>query len=226
MKSKNSSFKIAVILTTVILAIIAALVVINNLKSETTNESIPGKKPSIEGQPTLGKADAPVSVVEFGDFKCPSCKAWGETVFPKLVEDYVDTGKVKFSYINALFHGEESKLGAVAAESVFKNSPDSYWEFHKALFKEQPSQNHDGLWITQKKILEVANSITGTDVDKLKSDIEQESVMEEVNKDTELVEEFNIQQTPTIVVNGKVLEDPFDYEKIKSLIEKDLEGKQ
>ncbi|MGE6721161.1 thioredoxin domain-containing protein [Peribacillus frigoritolerans] len=226
MKSKNSSFKIAVILTTVILAIIAALVVINNLKSETTNESTTGKKPPIEGQPTIGKADATISVVEFGDFKCPSCKAWGETVFPKLVEDYVDTGKVKFSYINTLFHGEESQLGAVAAESVFKNSPDSYWDFHKGLFKEQPSQNHDGLWITQEKILEVADGIPGIDSDKLKSDIEQESVMEEVNKDTELVEEFKIEQTPSIVVNGTLLKDPFDYEKIKSLIEQELEGNE
>lgn len=225
MKSKNSSFKIAVILTTVILAIIAALVVINNLNSETTNVSTTGKKPPIEGQPTIGEADAPISVVEFGDFKCPSCKAWGETVFPKLVEDYVDNGKVKFSYINVLFHGDESQLGAVAAESVFKNSPDAYWEFHKGLFKEQPSQNHDGLWITQEKILEIANGIPGIDADKLKSDIEQELVME-VKKDTELVEEFKIKQTPTIVVNGTMLKDPFDYEKIKSLIEQELEGNE
>ncbi len=223
MKSKNSGMKMAVILTIIILGVLAALVVIN---SETKNTGSEVKVPSIEGQPILGEANAPVTVVEFGDFKCPSCKAWGETIFPRLVSEYVDTGKVKFSYINVLFHGEESKLGSIAAESVLKNSPDAYWDFHKGLFKEQPSQNHDALWINQEKILEVASGVPGIDVDKLKTDIEQQSDLEAVNKDTELVEEFKVQQTPTIIINGIMLEDPFDYEKIKTHIEKELEGNQ
>lgn len=223
MKSKNSGMKIAVILTIIILGALTALVVIN---SGTENEKSEVKLVPTEGQPILGEANAPVTVVEFGDFKCPSCKAWGETIFPRLVSEYVDTGKVKFSYINVLFHGEESKLGSIAAESVFKNSPDAYWDFHKGLFKEQPSKNHDALWINQKKILEVASGVPGIDLDKLKTDIEQQSELGAVNKDTELVEEFNIQQTPTIIINGIMLEDPFDYEKVKTHIEQELEGNQ
>lgn len=223
MKSKNSGMKIAVILTIIILGGLTALVVIN---SESKNEENEVKLLPTEGQPILGKANAPVTVVEFGDFKCPSCKAWGETIFPRLVSEYVDTGKVKFSYINVLFHGEESKLGSIAAESVLKNSPDAYWDFHKGLFKEQPSKNHDALWINQKKILEVASGVPGIDLDKLKTDIEQESELGAVNKDTELVEEFNIQKSPTIIINGTMLEDPFDYEKIKTHIDQELEGNQ
>lgn len=223
MKSKNSGMKMAVILTIIILGALTALVVIN---SESKNVESEVKLLPTEGQPILGAANAPVTVVEFGDFKCPSCKAWGETIFPRLVSEYVDTGKVKFSYINVLFHGEESKLGSIAAESVLKNFPDAYWDFHKGLFKEQPSQNHDALWINQEKILEVASGVPGIDVDKLKTDIEQQSVLEAVNKDTELVEEFKVQQTPTIIINGIMLEDPFDYEKIKTHIEQELEGNQ
>jgi len=224
MKNTKSRLKIAVILTIIILGLITVLVIVNNMNSETNNETSSGKLPPTEGQPTLGEVNAPVTVVEFGDFKCPACKAWGERVFPELVKDYVDTGKVKFSYINVLFHGEESELGSLAAESVFKNSPDAYWDFHKGLFKEQPSENHDALWITQEKILEVASSSPSIDVEKLKMDFEEQSIIEEVDKDAELVKEFSIEQTPTIMVNGTKLEDPFDYEKIKSLIEKELEG--
>ncbi|MEI2472493.1 thioredoxin domain-containing protein, partial [Peribacillus frigoritolerans] len=113
-----------------------------------------------------------------------------------------------------------------AAESVLKNSPDAYWDFHKGLFKEQPSQNHDALWINQEKILEVASGVPGIDVDKLKTDIEQQSDLEAVNKDTELVEEYKVQQTPTIIINGIMIEDPFDYEIIKTHIEQELEGNQ
>lgn len=221
MKGTNSGLKTAVILTIIILGLMSALVIINNMNSETINKTITSKAPQTEGQPTLGKADAPVTIVEFGDFKCPACKAWGEAIFPQLVHDYVDTGKVKFSYINVLFHGEESKLGALAAESVFKNSPNEYWDFHKELFNEQPS--HDTLWITPEKILEVGRKFKNIDIEKLKTDIEQQTVIEEVNNDLELVQKLNIQQTPTIIINDTKLDDPFDYEKLKSLIENELE---
>ena len=199
---------------------------LNNIKSEANNNISFDKQPPIEGQPTLGEPDAPVTVVGFGDFKCPACKAWGEKMFPELIKDYVETGKVKFSYINVLFHEEESKLGSLAAESVFEQNPNIYWDFHKELFKEQPSQNHDALWITPDKILEVAKKFPSIDVEKVKMDIEQQSAIKEVDKDSELVEEFKVEQTPSIMVNGTMLEDPFDYEKIKNLIEEELEGKE
>nr|GGG61382.1 disulfide bond formation protein D [Virgibacillus oceani] len=223
MKSKGSPFKFVVIITLVVIALIVALVVINNQNSESKKGKTFDKQPSIEGQPTLGDPKAPVTVVEFGDFKCPSCKMWGENIFPQLVSDYVETGKVKFSFINVLFHGEESKLASLAAESVYKQNPDIYWEFHKALFNKQPSENHDISWVTIDKILELASGVSGIDTDKLKADIESNSEINGVNKDTEMVTEFGVQFTPTIMVNGTMIEDPFDYDSIKKAIENALE---
>src|SRR5699024_2682758 len=159
MKSKNSPFKMVMVITIVIVAVIIALVVIYDNNSESNEGKMVDEQQLTDGQPTLGDTDAPVTVVEFGDYKCPACKVWGEDIFPQLVSDYIDTGKVKFSFINVLFHGEESKLGSLAAESVYKQNPDAYWDFHKALFKEQPSENHDSSWITTEKILEVASGV-------------------------------------------------------------------
>lgn len=224
-KKIQSPMKLIMVITLLVFAMIAALVVINNMKSEQNASPSFEEGPSIEGQPVLGKSDAPVTVVEFGDFKCPACKAWGQNIFPKLVEDYVDTGKVKFSYINVLFHGDESKLGSVAAEAVYKQNPDSYWEFNKALFNAQPDEDHDSLWITMEKIKEVASSIPGIDSDQLEKDIQSQEVIDEVNNDSALVEKFKVKQTPSIMVNGTMLEDPFDYEKIKGLIDQALEDK-
>ncbi|MCM3668987.1 DsbA family protein [Mesobacillus maritimus] len=222
-KKKNSPFKFAVIITLFLFAVLTALVIVNNKTSETNTDTSFETQPSIEGQPTLGDTDAPVTVVEFGDFKCPACKAWGETVFPQLIEDYVDTGDVKFAYVNVLFHGDESKLGSVAAEAIYKQNPDSYWEFHKNLFKEQPETDHDSAWITMDKINEIAGSIPGIDLKMLQEDMQSQLVINNVNKDEILVNEFKVQQTPSIMVNGTMLTDPFDYEQIKILINKELE---
>lgn len=224
MKKENSPVKLAMMITLVFIGIIVALVIVNNNKSsESNSENTFDKQPPIEGQPTLGDTNAPVTVVEFGDFKCPACKVWGEDIFPQLVSDYVDTGKVQFSFINVLFHGEESKLASLAAESVYKQNPKAYWDFHKALFKEQPTENHDSLWVTKEKVLEIANNIPSIDPEQLESAINNQTHMDKVNKDSELVTKFNVQLTPTIMVNNTVIEDPFNYESIKRAIDNELE---
>ncbi|MBS4190456.1 DsbA family protein [Bacillus sp. FJAT-49705] len=223
---KNSSFKLVMIITVLIFAALSAAVILNNKSSETDKDISYDKQPSIEGQPTLGDPDAPVTVVEFADFKCPACKSWSETFFPQIMEDYVDKGDVKISFVHVLFHGDESKLGSLAAEAVYKQSPESYWTFNKELFKAQPTNaNHDDVWLTMDLINEIASSIPGINLEQLEKDMQDQSVIDEVNKDSKLVEEFKVELTPSIMVNGTMLEDPFDYEKIKSLIDEALKGK-
>lgn len=223
MKSNNSTMKILVIITILIIILGVALVVLTSNSNSDVGETY-SEQPPVEGQPVLGEDAAPVTVVEFGDFKCPACKAWGETIFPQLVNDYVDTGKVKFSYINTPFHGEESILASLAAESILVQNSDAYWDFHNALFAEQPSANHDSQWITIEKILEVANEIENIDLERLELALEEQSEIEDVNNDVELVEKFDVQMTPSIMVNDIMLEDPFDYEAVKELIDQELEG--
>ncbi|AQU79525.1 DsbA family protein [Planococcus faecalis] len=225
MKNKNnkSGMKLLVLLTTLAVIILVAIVIFTNQQETPAVETA---EINTSGQPTLGEEEAPVTVVEFGDFKCPSCKVWGETVYSQLVEDYIDKGDVKFSYINVLFHGEESTLASLAAESVYQQSPEAYWDFHKALFAAQPEVNHDAAWVTPKKVLEVAVAYPSIDQTKLKEDMEQQATMDAVEIDTVLVEEAGVAQTPTIVINGQTVEDPFDYEAIKELIEQELTGKQ
>ncbi|MCM3638192.1 DsbA family protein [Sporosarcina luteola] len=218
-KNKSSNMKFAVIMTLLVVVLLAAIVVLSN-KQETSKTEI--QHIDITGQPSFGEEDAPVTVVEFGDFKCPSCKAWGERVYPALVKDYIETGKVKFSFINVLFHGEESTLASIAAESVFERNPGVYWDFHQALFDAQPVENHDASWVTPERILEIASGFPEIDQTLLKEDMEQQATMENVKIDEELVREAGVSMTPTIVINGKVMENPFDYEAIKATIEQEI----
>lgn len=216
-----------VMLTLVFIAAIVAIVFLLNKGDQSNQSDTKGPHPPTEQQPTLGNADAAVSIVEFGDYKCPSCKAWGEKIFPQLEEEFIKTGKVKFSYINVLFHGNESTLAALASESVYKQDPESFWAFHNAIFAAQPaSQNHDDQWVTPEKLVELAkDNVPNIDLKQLEEDITKEGTMEEVKKDDDFVKEFEVAFTPTIIINGVMLEDPFDYETIVSLIEKELEKK-
>lgn len=208
--------KFTVVLTLLAVAILAAVVVFSNQEEPLPTDI---KQIDITGQPLLGDKDAPVTIIEFGDFKCPACKAWGEMIYPELVNDYIETGTVKFSYVNVLFHGQESTLGSIAAESVLERNPNVYWDFHQALFDAQPADDHHTQWITPESILEIASGFPEIDQTLLKEDMEQQATMESVKHDEDLVRDVGVSLTPTIVINGKVMEDPFDYEAIKTAIE-------
>jgi len=99
-KQQTSPSKVLVVITLVVAAIIVALVVIGNKEEKETMEKTPKNLPPVTNQPTLGETNAPIVITEFGDYKCPACKAWGEQIFPQLQKDYIDSGKVKFSYVN------------------------------------------------------------------------------------------------------------------------------
>lgn len=216
-----------ILATLAVFAVIIGVVLFMNRDTETETADVPADTervyPPTEGQPMLGDADAPVEIVEFGDYKCPSCKQWTETVYPQLAEEFIDTGKANLSYVNVLFHGEESVIAALASESVYEQNPENFWEFSKAVYAAQPvTQEHDKPWVTIDKMAEiVAETAPGVDIEKMKADMadENSAIVQEVTRDNELVEEFNVPFTPTVYVNGVFLEDPFDYEQIAKLIE-------
>ncbi len=216
--------KFAVILTLVAVVLLAAIVIISNKQAPDESEIV-RVDVDLTGQPILGEESAPVTVVEFGDFKCPSCKVWGEKIYPQLVEDYVLSGKVKFSYVNVLFHGKESVVAAMGAESVYKQDPNVYWDFQKKVFASQPEvASHDDVWVTTDKLIELASEFPSINQEQLKQDVDKELTMDQVNIDKELFTKHNVSQTPTIKINGVTMEDPFDYEAIKKVIESELEA--
>lgn len=167
-------------------------------------------------QPTIGNVNAPVTIVEFADYKCPACKQWGEVILPKLKTDYIDTNKVKLQYVNVMFHGKESTLASIAAETVFQDSPKIYWEFHKALYKNQEKK------FTKESIIEISDNIKGVNSSKVKTNLNSKNKHPEVERDYEIGKDHDIKETPTIFVNNLQVNDSFDYAALKKIIEKEL----
>lgn len=226
-KTPKGGSRYFVLYTAVIIIVAVALFVINQQSNKSDGGStILDSAPSTVAQPVMGDTGAKVSIVEFGDYKCPSCKAWGETVWPQLKADYVDSGKATFSYINVLFHGEESQLGAIASESMLKLYPDQFWDFHKNLFDAQPT-DHGSHWLTREVVLETAKAVVPElDEAQLEATMATEEASQLVGLDSILVNQFDIQFTPTIMINEIVIEDPFDIDAIRASIEQELVGEQ
>ncbi len=91
---------------------------------------------SVADAPTLGRADAPVTIVEFSDYQCPFCQRFFATTLAELKKEYVETGKVRYVFRD--FPLEMHAQARKAAEAAHcAGEQGKYWEMHDVLFQNQ-----------------------------------------------------------------------------------------
>lgn len=174
---------------------------------------------SYKEQQTLGDQDAPIHIVEFADFKCPGCKKWDERVFPQIQQEYIDTGKAQFHFINFPFIGDDSDLGAAAGEAIYKQDHAAFWKFYDALYEAQ--QSTDQVWITEELLVRIVKEkLPEIDVKQFQKDLNSEAIQKKVQQDRDLALELKVQGAPTIYVNGNLVD--ANYDGIKKAIEEAL----
>jgi protein-disulfide isomerase len=94
--------------------------------------------------PTLGLANAPVTIVEFSDYQCPFCARFVLATLPALKRDYIDTGKVRYVFRDYPLDQIHPQARKAAEAAHCAGDQGKYWEMHDRLFQNQqaltPSQ--------------------------------------------------------------------------------------
>ena len=214
MKS-NKLMALGVVFSIGVLIVIGTIVYsIINDKKDKGNEMF-----AYSTQQSLGKDDAPVKVVEFGDFKCPACRTWDVTVLPRLKEEYIDKGKVQLYFINFPFIGKDSDLGAAAGEAIYKQDKDSFWTFYDEIYQSQKKDTEE--WITEELLLNIVKEkLPKVDVEQFKKDLHSKEIKEKVRKDSDRAQKLKVQGAPSVYINGN-LANP-DFDSMKKAIDKEL----
>jgi protein-disulfide isomerase len=90
------------------------------------------------GFPSIGPADAPITIVEFSDYQCPYCTQWHDTTYKPLLAAY--PGKIRLVYRNfpLPFHQNAYKAAEAA---LCANDQNAYWQYHDALFANNDKLN-------------------------------------------------------------------------------------
>lgn len=137
-KKRGSSRRIFYVILAVIAVGGVALLATMNQRSGADTSSRPSITTTIplDTLPALGKADAPVTVVEYADFQCPACGVFATTLKAGIVKDYVDTGKVRF-----LFHDFPLPQhgNSIAAAEAARSAADqgAFWPYSDLLYAKQ-----------------------------------------------------------------------------------------
>ncbi|HET7628720.1 MAG TPA: thioredoxin domain-containing protein [Bacillales bacterium] len=166
--------------------------------------------------PVMGDPDAPVKIVEFGDYKCPVCKRFDEQIVSQLKKDYIDSGKAAYYFANfPIIQG--SMPAALASESVYHRQPELFWQFHDALYANQGPEDED--WATAERITKIGvTHVEGLNGDQLMKDIQNETYKTAVEQDRQKALNLGLNSTPSVFVNGERVA-VTSYEALKAVID-------
>jgi protein-disulfide isomerase len=168
---------------------------------------------------TMGNPDAPVHIIEYGDFQCPYClKFWSETE-PQLIEEYVNTDQVYFEYRAYPIIGPESSWAAEGAYCA--GDQGRFWEFHDTLFANWSGENVGDY--TKENLVKYAKALD-LNMAEFESCLSEEKHKGTVEQDAAAAEANGIHATPTFFINGFKVEGAQPYSILKDLIEQALDG--
>jgi protein-disulfide isomerase len=164
-------------------------------------------KPGIAEDPTslfttnaaifLGSDDAPITLVEFGDYQCLFCNKFFHETEPSILENYVDTGKVKIIFNDFTIIGPDS-IGAANAAHCAEDQ-GRFWEYHDELYNNWAGENNG--WASDENLIKFAQNIglKGDEFEQCMSDGKYKQLVSASSNDAR---NLGITGTPAFFVIG------------------------
>ena len=165
------------------------------------------------GHPSIGPANAPITIVEFSDFQCPFCKRV-EPALKQVREKYGDNVRLVYMDYPLPMHDhaiDAAKAGRCAEEQ------GKFWQYHDAMFTDQNKESPADLKAIAKNL--------GMDTAKFDTCFDQAKTEAGVKADLEQGKALGIDGTPAFFINGRMLAGAQPAESFNKIIDEDLASK-
>jgi protein-disulfide isomerase len=164
------------------------------------------------GDMSLGKSDAPVTIVEYASMTCPHCAHFHETTYPELKKRYIDTGKVRFIF-------REFPLDPLAAGASMLArcaGKDKYFPLVETLFQQQRT------WAVEKPIppLMALSKQAGFTEQSFNACLSNQKMLDAIEAErSRAADKFGVNSTPTLFINGKRQKGGVSIEDLAKIID-------
>jgi protein-disulfide isomerase len=155
---------------------------------------------ALRDEPSQGPATAPVTIVEYADLECPTCARVHEFLETQVVPRYGNKLRVVFKEFPLPMH-DWSMTGAIACQCAYEINPSSYVPLRSAIFRNQQLINITNL---RDSLLSYGEQ-AGVDRVKLAGCLDAKSTLPRVQRDVAEAKRVNVDRTPTLFVNGRML---------------------
>ena len=194
--------KKGVVIGVIVIAIIIGVTFSLSLSStETVNLDMSRTHGTIStamGSPILGDANAPITIVEFGDYQCHQCYNWFHNTKPTIFQNYIETGKANLVFVDLAFLGRDSPKAAQA--SYCAEDQGMYWEYHDTLYNFQDPEI-DGGWANSERLKAFASNL-GLDMDLFESCFDSGKYSKRVQYNIQQARDHGIRGTPGFFIVG------------------------
>jgi protein-disulfide isomerase len=183
-----------------------------NTPQATTEPLIP-----LDDDPVLGSADAPVTIIEYSEYLCPYCRVFALDTLPRIEEEYIKTGKVKFMFRDFPVHGQPALVMGVVAECAADQG--KFWEMQSFLWGRYDawSQSEDLLSTVQGYSAEL-----GMDTEQYTSCLQEGAVASRILEDYNIGVQDGVSGTPAFFINGTPAKGALPFEEFQRIIEEKL----
>jgi Na+/H+ antiporter NhaA len=154
-----------------------------------------------------GPDDAPVTLVEYGDFECPFC-GQAEPVVRELLESFGDDVRYVWRHLPLNDVHSSAQLAAEAVEAA--SAQGSFWEVYDAFLSHQDA-------LTPQDITRIANEL-GLDVDRFWSEIRRHEYAPRVAEDVASADASGVSGTPSFFINGRRHQGAYDIGTLTSAV--------
>ena len=175
--------------------------------------------PSVENamkDRTLGRSDAPVTIVEYSSLSCPHCMAFHRDVLPSIKKDYIDTGKVKLIFRDFPLGG----LAMAAAMLARCAEPSRYFGLLEMIFRSQEE------WSRSQQPLAALSRIgrfAGLSDADVQACFNNRDLLKAIQKRARNAgKKHEINSTPSFIIGGRAVAGALPYAEFKKLIDKEL----
>ena len=151
------------------------------------------------GSPIMGNSNAPITILEWGDYQCTFCYKFHQNTLNTIQEDFINTGKVKLVFKDFPLNGPDSLLAAEAAYCA--EDQEKYWQYHDELYKNWGGERTG--WITRESLDNFANAVN-LDLSEFNKCLDEHKYQNKVNAMHEFGKNIGIDATPSFLVfNGE-----------------------
>ena len=174
-----------------------------------------------------GDANAPVSLIQYSDFICPSCSYLSTTIMPTIEEKYIKTGQVKFEFRPMAFIDDGSTQAGMGGYCAIDQG--KFWEYHDATYEVvadkvyvqglDPKRGDTILTATDVKAIAQSAGLESKSFDTCLDSNQHES---DIVQSTNTANANGVNGTPYLMINGQVYQGDMSLASIEALIKAKL----